>query len=618
MRHILIMICACLFGCIWTASGEDSSDRDIRLMSYNIRNCMGMDGITDYQRIANIIEKVAPDVLALQEVDSMTNRSNHHDVLVELAKRTAMYPIFAKAIDYDGGKYGIGLLSKEKPLRSCHLPLPGKEESRTMLVVEFERYVYCSVHLSLTKEDQMASLEVIKRTLSSFDKPVFIAGDMNATPESLFMQTFQKDFKILSTLKEYTCPADEPQELIDYISVRSQDTARFYVRGSQVLPEAVASDHRPIIVDLMWKQPAKDIFHTEPYLQNPVNNGITVMWQTTVPTYSWVEYGTDKSHLKRARTLLDGQVVCDDLQNKIRINGLTPGETYYYRICSQEILVYEPYYKAFGEMAISDFYTFTLPTEKQEDFTAVIFNDLHKQSKTLQALYRQVKDIPYDFVVFNGDCIDDPMSHAEATHFLKELNNTVGANKVPVFYIRGNHEIRGAFSIGLHYMFDYVGDKTYSAFNWGDTRFVILDCGEDKPDSTAVYYDLNDFSQLREDQRAFLEKELKSEAFKKAKKRVLLHHAPVYGLVVDYTTYNPCLDMWGDLLEKAPFDVCLNAHTHQYAYHPKGSIGNNFPVVIGGGYDMNGATVMVLQKKGDQMNLKVLNTKGETILKIDL
>ena len=108
MRHILIMICACLFGCIWTASGEDSSDRDIRLMSYNIRNCMGMDGITDYQRIANIIEKVAPDVLALQEVDSMTNRSNHHDVLVELAKRTAMYPIFAKAIDYDGGKYGIG------------------------------------------------------------------------------------------------------------------------------------------------------------------------------------------------------------------------------------------------------------------------------------------------------------------------------------------------------------------------------------------------------------------------------------------------------------------------------------------------------------------------------
>lgn len=73
-----------------------------------------------------------------------------------------------------------------------------------------------------------------------------------------------------------------------------------------------ASDHRPIITDIIFNQPAGKIFRTEPYLQNPVGNGITVMWQTTVPTYSWVEYGTDKEHLQKARTIVDGQVICNE------------------------------------------------------------------------------------------------------------------------------------------------------------------------------------------------------------------------------------------------------------------------------------------------------------------
>ena len=83
---------------------------------------------------------------------------------------------------------------------------------------------------------------------------------------------------------------------------------------------------------------------------------------------------------------------------------------------------------------------------------------------------------------------------------------------MPVFYLRGNHEIRNAYSIQLRELFDYVGDKTYGAFNWGDTRFVMLDCGEDKPDTTWVYYGLNDFSQLRQDQIGFLKEELNSKA----------------------------------------------------------------------------------------------------------
>ena len=82
--------------------------------------------------------------------------------------------------------------------------------------------------------------------------------------------------------------------------------------------------------------------------------------------------------------------------------------------------------------------------------------------------------------------------------------------------------------------------------------------------------------------------------------------------------YNPCLEQWGDLLKKAPFDICLNAHMHCFAHHPKQTEGNNYPVVIGGGPKMEEATVMILQKRGKEMTLLVLNTKGETMLKLDL
>lgn len=619
MKHIICFVTAFILllsgGKTYSENKSDRDNNALRLMSFNIRNGRGMDDLTDYQRTADVINRVCPDVVAIQEIDSMTGRSGQTDVLRELAERTLMHRTYAPAIDYDGGKYGIGMLSKEKPLNFRYLSLPGREEVRALLIVEFEKYIYCCTHLSLTEEDRMLSLPIIEREAAVANKPLFIAGDMNAHPDSEFVKALQKNFVLLTNPKQLTFPADKPDVTLDYIAAYAKDTTVFTRISSYVPEESIASDHRPVVTDILFIQPAAKIFRTEPYLQNPVNNGITVMWQTTVPTYSWVEYGTDKNQLKGARTLVDGQALCNDTQQKVRLENLEPGKTYYYRVCSEEIMLYQAYKKIFGETAVSDFHTFTLPSASQADFTAIIFNDLHKQSETLQALFKQVKDINYDFVVFNGDCIDDPADHDEATRFLSELNKTVRAATVPVFYLRGNHEIRNAYSIGLRKLFDYVGDKTYGAFNWGDTRIVMLDCGEDKPDTHWVYYGLNDFTDLRKAQVKFLKQEFASKEFKNARKRVLLHHIPVYG---NGDEYSPCSELWKELLVKAPFNICLNAHTHRYAYHPKGSIGNNFPVVVGGGYSMDGATVMVLQKKGKEMTLRVLNTKGELVQQLNL
>ena len=606
MKKNLLFIFAALF--IFSAQAQNT----LKLMSYNIKNANGMDDVCNFQRIANVINNTSPDVVAIQEVDSMTNRSGQKYVLGEIADRTQMHGYFAPAIDYDGGKYGIGLLTKQVPLRLQTLPLPGREEARTLILAEFADYIYCCTHMSLTEEDRMKSLELVKAFTSSSTKPLFLAGDMNAEPESGFIKELQKDFQILSNPKQHTFPAPDPKETIDYIATLKQNAKGFAVISAKVINEPMASDHRPILVELRTAEKADKIFRMKPYLQNPVGNGITVMWETTVPAYCWVEYGTDTTQLKRARTIVDGQVVCNNYLHKIRIDGLQPGQKYYYRVCSQEILLYQAYKKVFGNTAQSAFSEFTLPATDTDSFTAVVFNDLHQHTQTFRALCQQIKNVNYDFVVFNGDCVDDPVDHNQATSFISELTEGVCGDRIPTFFMRGNHEIRNAYSIGLRDHYDYVGDRTYGSFNWGDTRIVMLDCGEDKPDDHWVYYGLNDFTQLRNEQVDFLKKELSSKEFKKAGKRVLIHHIPLYG----NDGKNLCANLWTKLLEKAPFNISLNAHTHKYAYHPKGELGNNYPVIIGGGYKMDGATVMILEKKKDELRVKVLNAKGKILLDI--
>lgn len=230
--------------------------RDVRLMTYNIRNGRGMDDSLSIARTAAVIKRVSPEAVAVQELDSMTARSGQTYVLGELAKLTGMKAYFAPAIDFDGGKYGIGMLCRETPLGVKTYPLPGREEARALLVVEFTDYVYACTHLSLTEEDRLASVEALKK-LESAGKPLFIAGDWNDTPASAFMQAMGEAFTLLSDTAAYTFPASEPRETIDYIAVLKSWSGRVSCRQAEVVEAPVESDHRPIVVEVSIPQTAR-------------------------------------------------------------------------------------------------------------------------------------------------------------------------------------------------------------------------------------------------------------------------------------------------------------------------------------------------------------------------
>ena len=198
-------------GC--SGQGANSTKEiDLRIMCYNVHNCVGMDGEFSCERIAKIINDGNVEAVALQELDSMSKR-HPVDVLGELAKLTGMHPTFGPSIDFQGGKYGIGMLTKEKPLSYYRVPLPCRSEPRSLLIVEMKDYYYCCTHLSLHDEDRITSANIIVEELSKLNKPVVIAGDFNAYRTEEPMKSMAAHFDVMKKtgMRINTIPADDPQ-----------------------------------------------------------------------------------------------------------------------------------------------------------------------------------------------------------------------------------------------------------------------------------------------------------------------------------------------------------------------------------------------------------------------
>lgn len=245
---------------IWTSMvnlGTENSKTDfprpersliLKILSYNVRNCVGLDRNTDYSRVADIILRINADVVAIQELDSSTTRSKGVVVLNELASKSGMVATYSSSIDFQGGKYGVGILTREKPVSWQKIPLPGNEEKRSLLIVELKEFVICCTHLSLTREDRLTSVEIINKATERYSKPVVLAGDLNAEANSVELNSLQRNWLILNNPLQLTFPANDPNKCIDFILLRKNN--KYHASGidTKVDADNEASDHRPVWV----------------------------------------------------------------------------------------------------------------------------------------------------------------------------------------------------------------------------------------------------------------------------------------------------------------------------------------------------------------------------------
>lgn len=249
MKKTIILFLALL--CL-SCAGDDGSrqEKRLRVMSYNVHNCVGLDGTRNIPRVADVISKYSPDVVALQEIDSMTNRSKY-DLTWRIAVRAGYNGYFAPAIPHTGGKYGVAILSK-RPVKSIkQYELPCSNEIRTLAVAEFDDFYFICTHWSLIAEYRLQAVEIVREVLSGLKKPVILAGDLNATPTSEPIKKLSEFMTILNDTSKFTFNAKNPSKCIDYVVGAG---ASFEVEKTFVGYGCEASDHLPVYVDIVMKK----------------------------------------------------------------------------------------------------------------------------------------------------------------------------------------------------------------------------------------------------------------------------------------------------------------------------------------------------------------------------
>lgn len=241
------------------------SEPEIKVLSYNIHhaNPPSEPDLIDLEAIAAVILESGADLVAVQEVDVHTERSGKESHQAEeLAKLTGMSYFFSKGIDYQGGEYGTAILSKYPISDAQRHELPNLEgvnaEPRTLAVVTVtindKEIKFANTHLDYTNSEN--NLLQVQRILEIFENetfPILLAGDFNAMPESISIQTLDEKFT-RSCLENcaFTSPQENPRREIDFIMV-SKD-APLEVIAHEVIEEIYASDHRPVFAKYRWTE----------------------------------------------------------------------------------------------------------------------------------------------------------------------------------------------------------------------------------------------------------------------------------------------------------------------------------------------------------------------------
>jgi endonuclease/exonuclease/phosphatase family metal-dependent hydrolase len=262
MKNFLAMfLLAAAMASLVTISGCAPKQRELTVMTYNIHHGAGMDKKLDLERIARVIRAQKPDLVALQEVDDGTKRTNYVMQAEELARLTKMHQAYGAAMDFDGGKYGDAVLSRYKIAESRVISLgytPGDRREPRVAVATIValpgggEIAFISTHLDHTaaSPDRLEQAKAINEQVRNVNQSAVLAGDFNCEVGSEPMAELEKVWKVVSNGDgSLTCPADEPRTKIDHVLVKP--LGRWRVVDAKVIDERVASDHRPVVVRLV-------------------------------------------------------------------------------------------------------------------------------------------------------------------------------------------------------------------------------------------------------------------------------------------------------------------------------------------------------------------------------
>lgn len=225
----------------------------VTVMSYNIHAMRGMDNVLDARRIADVILEQKPDLVGLQEVDHLTERSGEMDVLSFFEDYCDMHVVYMKTFDYQGGAFGNMILSRYPVIDKKMIRLPSRSnyEPRLLMMVSVrtdrgDTLHFYNTHLDhhANDSDRPAQMRKIVEVISSDPEKLILLGDLNCPPGSEPLDMLDKALSRCFS-EDKTYPADEPERIIDHIYYTPDRGLQ--CKEIKVIPEKVASDHRPVV-----------------------------------------------------------------------------------------------------------------------------------------------------------------------------------------------------------------------------------------------------------------------------------------------------------------------------------------------------------------------------------
>lgn len=381
--------------------------------------------------------------------------------------------------------------------------------------------------------------------------------------------------------------------------------------------EALAMMEEPTEGNSNRRKSDEPLINSKPMLQNYAETSMGIAFSVSDLANGFVVYGKQPDLSDGRKVWCGGYRVTDMNQDVmlVRLTGLQPATTYYYRIGADRIHYGGGYDMKVLETVEDDtIYCFTTAGKDAKGHFCVI-NDTHARWKAFGLVTDKVAELQPACVIWNGDAsnAEETIEDQKRIFLYPPVSQQDYASRIPYLFTPGNHDSRGRANRHLERVWMYRQPEERKSRDWdlgrnfavrmGDIALIGLDTAEDKLDTNPLFANLFNSHAYREAQVAWLADALKRPEIRKAPFKVALCHIPLYdanpkanpGDVApadkapqythDFAIWQrTCKNLWSPLLEKAGCQLLVTAHEHAFRIDEPNEE-HAWTQIVGGGPD---------------------------------
>jgi len=370
------------------------------------------------------------------------------------------------------------------------------------------------------------------------------------------------------------------------------------------------------------------VFAGSAVVTGPAGDAITILQPLQRHATGYIEYAVENEPYQRVNAGQAGLLPFAEHALKFRLPPLPPGKIVRYRFTARTLgwvkvkQFYHGELKA-GTPQTSQEYTFRTLDTAADVTTFAVWNDTHENSETLRAVHENTAALRPDFLLWNGDQSNDLHFEKDmAGQFLTPAGLAI-ADRWPLAYVRGNHDVRGPAAASLPGFTGTPDDRFYYAFRSGPLAALVMDTGEDKPDGSPHFGGVAAFQPMQRRQAEWLKSVVREPWFRDAAFKVLFCHIPLYFTRDIFPTqqrwecHDLCRALWVPTLVEAGVKLVVSGHTHDHRWMPAKE-GQPIAQLIGGGPQPKAATFIQGNATRELLTLKMSKLDGTVVADVTM